>query len=158
MHCAFCIRKPFTMESTCCKSCEHLHSSAIFLMLITLQSLNIPNLIAKQSLIFVDVETETAESYTASQPSLRRVFDRLISLLHDEAHLFAHTLLIVDDLSTLEWVGFSTQDVSHFVRALSAACHKVRPCSRVSSTPLIACAVQRLAHHKTPYHHAWKSR
>lgn len=158
MHCAFCVRKPFTMESPWCKGGKHLHSSVIFLMLITLQTLNISTLIAKQLLVFVDVETEIEESDPASHPSLRRVFDRLVALLHDESHLFAHTLVIVDDLSTLEWIGFSTQDVSHFVRALSAACHKVRPCSRVSSTPLISRAVQRLAHHETPYHHSWKSR
>ncbi|KAI0798692.1 hypothetical protein BC629DRAFT_1285418 [Irpex lacteus] len=87
-------------------------------------TLNIPNLIAKQLLVFVDIEIEIEESDPASHPSLRRVFDRLVALLHDESHLFAHTLVIVDDLSTLEWIGFSIQDVSHFVRALSAACHK----------------------------------
>jgi hypothetical protein len=34
-------------------------------------------------------------------------------------------LVIVDDISTLEWIGFSLLDVSRFVRALVAVCRRV---------------------------------
>ncbi|KAI0088082.1 hypothetical protein BDY19DRAFT_951903 [Irpex rosettiformis] len=92
--------------------------------LATKSNLNVPNLIAKGSLVFIDIEADLEELHSASRPSLRHIFDRLVSILQDEDHTSDHTLLIVDDISTLEWICFSTQEVSRFVRALSAACDK----------------------------------
>ena len=57
--------------------------------------------------------------------SLRPIFDELFSALTQPDHKDAHTLIIVDDLSTLEWIGFSASDVSHFARALCALSRKV---------------------------------
>lgn len=34
-------------------------------------------------------------------------------------------LIILDDISTLEWIGFPLLDVSRFIRALVAACRRV---------------------------------
>lgn len=36
-----------------------------------------------------------------------------------------HRLVILDDLSTLEWIGFARLDILRFVRALRIACQKV---------------------------------
>jgi hypothetical protein len=37
----------------------------------------------------------------------------------------ADVLVIVDDLATLDWLGFSVLDITRFCRALAAACRKV---------------------------------
>ena len=40
------------------------------------------------------------------------------------------TLVIVDDLSTLEWIGIPSAEVSRFTRAVCALCRKVRAALR----------------------------
>ena len=35
--------------------------------------------------------------------------------------------MILDDISTLEWIGYPTPDLLRFVHALSATCRKVQP-------------------------------
>ena len=43
-------------------------------------------------------------------------------------------LVILDDVSVLEWIGFSLVDVVRFVRALRAACLKVRADADAATT------------------------
>ena len=69
------------------------------------------------------VPRETAELHTT--PTLRPLFDLLQSALHKTDHGDAK-LVILDDIATLEWIGFSLLDVSRFARALRGACLKVR--------------------------------
>lgn len=45
-------------------------------------------------------------------------------------------LVIVDDLATLDWLGFSVLDITRFCRALAAACRKV--CAILSRVHSIA--------------------
>ena len=55
--------------------------------------------------------------------SLRPVYDELRGMLREFGE---ETLVIVDDLSSLVWIGVSTQEVSRFTRAICALCRKVR--------------------------------
>ncbi|KAI0686750.1 hypothetical protein BC835DRAFT_1378697 [Cytidiella melzeri] len=86
-------------------------------------SLNVPSMVSKGSLVFVDIEAELEQSGSTEQPSLRAIFDRTVAHFADEARSLLRTLLVVDDLSILEWIGFSTQEVCRFARALCAACN-----------------------------------
>ncbi|KAH7888904.1 hypothetical protein F5I97DRAFT_1935330 [Phlebopus sp. FC_14] len=56
-------------------------------------------------------------------PRLRRVFDILSSELPQKPS-DDKSLVILDDISTLEWLGFSVLDLSRFMRALRAVCIK----------------------------------
>jgi hypothetical protein len=66
---------------------------------------------------------ETADLHTPLP--LRPLFDLVQGALHKADHGDAK-LVILDDIATLEWIGFSLLDVSRFARALWGACLKVR--------------------------------
>ena len=71
----------------------------------------------------VPAPLETADQHTP--PTLRPVFDLVQDALHKADHGDGK-LVILDDIATLKWVGFSLLDVSRFARALWGACLKVR--------------------------------
>ncbi|KAF7295991.1 hypothetical protein MKEN_01413700 [Mycena kentingensis (nom. inval.)] len=54
-----------------------------------------------------------------SKPHLLPILNAAVPLLTEDA------LVIVDDLATLDWLGFSVLDITRFCRALFAACRKV---------------------------------
>ena len=99
------------------------------------QNLNISHQITNGSLEFIDVlkhvqpdfrapaARETADLHTS--PTLRPLFDLVQGALQKTDHGDAK-LVILDDIATLEWIGFSLLDVSRFARALRGACLKVR--------------------------------
>ncbi|KAI0338225.1 hypothetical protein BDW22DRAFT_802252 [Trametopsis cervina] len=88
-------------------------------------NINVPSLLVNGTLVLLDIEAELQAAYDSAEPILRPVFDSLQVILADEASHSAHTLVILDDISALEWIGFSSQDVGYFARALCAACRKV---------------------------------
>ncbi|KAJ6509189.1 hypothetical protein C8R47DRAFT_12630 [Mycena vitilis] len=57
-------------------------------------------------------------------PVLRPILDAVTSALGGNDEL--ETLVIVDDLATLDWLGFSVLDITRFCRALAAACRKAK--------------------------------
>ena len=69
------------------------------------------------------VPLETADQHTP--PILRPLFDPVPGALRKANHGDAK-MAILDDIATLEWIGFSLLDVSRFARALRGACLKVR--------------------------------
>lgn len=65
-------------------------------------------------------------------PSLRPVFDLIRSTVSKISPLYPTqsetdtVLVVVEDISTIEWSGYSTTEISRFCRALSAFCARVR--------------------------------
>ncbi|KAJ7207291.1 hypothetical protein B0H12DRAFT_1158977 [Mycena haematopus] len=79
--------------------------------------------ISSGAFIFVDVlERVSPPDTDSSAPILRPILDAVISVL--EQSNGADVLVVVDDLATLDWIGFSVLDITRFCRALAAACRK----------------------------------
>lgn len=57
--------------------------------------------------------------------SLRPLFDVVQTDLQATSGGNASVLVILDDISSLEWFGFSSTEISRFLRALCATCRKV---------------------------------
>ncbi|KAF8730634.1 hypothetical protein AX14_005356 [Amanita brunnescens Koide BX004] len=81
------------------------------------------------TLEFIDVLSHIGVPFSASQtqaetatPSLKPIFDVFSASL--SKHPAAEHIVILDDITTLEWIGFELLDVMRFVRALRAACIK----------------------------------
>jgi hypothetical protein len=76
------------------------------------------------ALIFVDVLERVRPPDTESSAAvLRPILDAVVSALGSNDGF--DNLVIVDDLATLDWLGFSVLDITRFCRALAAACRKV---------------------------------
>ena len=56
-------------------------------------------------------------------PNLRPIYDRVQACMKKSNDSM---LVILDDITILEWIGFPLIDVIHFSRALRALCQKVR--------------------------------
>jgi hypothetical protein len=77
---------------------------------------------------FVDImsHSDSLGSPTASTPSaLKKTFNQLSSMLVQSKN--AGCLVILDDISVLEWIGFDAVDVGRFIRAIVALCRKASP-------------------------------
>lgn len=61
---------------------------------------------------------------------LKIVLERVGAFLersgNDQSRETQHAIVILDDITMLEWIGFPLIDVARFVRALRAVCSKVR--------------------------------
>lgn len=90
---------------------------------------NLAQIIAAGSLVFLDVMSDLADSNAfASQnsPSLRSVLDKLRQTLSELGkEQDSPPLVILDDISSLEWMGIPVLELSRFCRALCALCRKV---------------------------------
>ncbi|KAG8214085.1 hypothetical protein J3R82DRAFT_10843 [Butyriboletus roseoflavus] len=82
---------------------------------------------------FVDVYSHLEESEESEEPDassrdtrlgLWRIFD-LVSTELRSGQEDAKTLVILDDIATLEWLGYSVLELSRLCRALRALCLKV---------------------------------
>ncbi|KAJ7287017.1 hypothetical protein C8J57DRAFT_1707423 [Mycena rebaudengoi] len=75
--------------------------------------------------VFVDVlqRVRPPDSGSPSEPVLRPILDAVASALETNGTEF-DTLVILDDLAALEWLGFSVLDITRFCRALRATCIK----------------------------------
>ncbi|KAJ7782329.1 hypothetical protein DFH07DRAFT_909130 [Mycena maculata] len=74
--------------------------------------------------VFVNVlqRVPPPNNVSPTEPVLRPILDTVVSALGADEEM--DTLVIVDDLAVLEWLGFSVPDIIRFVRALYAACRK----------------------------------
>lgn len=68
-------------------------------------------------------------------------------------------LVILDDVSILEWIGFEAQDVGRFCRAVRVLCLKVLAHSSTTLVLLVDAlpTETRNALHPTPHHHPRRS-
>ena len=87
------------------------------------QNLNLAHHVEVGSLEFVDVLPELQPTPDRRE-SLRILIERVQACLDRAAGFPA--LIILDDISTLDWIGFPLLELSRFLRALRAACLKVR--------------------------------
>jgi len=87
------------------------------------QNLNLTHHIEVGSLEFVDVLPEVQPTPDRRE-NLQILIERVQVCLDHAAGCPA--LIILDDISTLDWIGFPLQELSRFLRALRAACLKVR--------------------------------
>ena len=60
-----------------------------------------------------------------AENGLRMAFERVRQNLSSDPENSNTTLLILDDISSLEWMGVPSAEVQRFVRALRALCLKV---------------------------------
>ncbi|KAJ7032712.1 hypothetical protein C8F04DRAFT_1356990 [Mycena alexandri] len=87
-------------------------------------NLHLDQKVSSGAFIFIDVLERVRPPDTDSPlPVLRPILDAVVSALGPGADR-ADTLVIVDDLATLDWLGFSVLDITHFCRALAATCRK----------------------------------
>ena len=77
------------------------------------------------SLDFVDVLSlvqPPEPSDNQAKPTLRPLFDHVASKIGSDS---TPSLVILDDITTLQWIGFSLLDITRCTRALRALCLKV---------------------------------
>ena len=97
------------------------------------QNLNLAHHVEVGSLEFVDVLPEVQPT-PERRESLRILIERVQVCLNRAEGCPA--LIILDDISTLNWIGFPLLELSRFLRALRAACLKVRA---IKSSRYIGC-------------------
>lgn len=91
--------------------------------------MNLSSYTASDSLLFIDVlsvvSTPSRRPATSStQAALYPAFDLVCKTL-EKFQSDAEIMVIIDDIASLEWIGFSLSDVLRFSRALCALCRKV---------------------------------
>ena len=94
--------------------------------------MNLEQHISTGSVQFIDVLAHVPPLSNSSPPSdldstatrLKPIFDLVIQSPYDPTTSRGN-LVILDDISTLEWIGFALSDLTSFVRALRAFCIKV---------------------------------
>lgn len=77
------------------------------------------------SLDFVDVLSHVQPpepSDSQAKPTLRPLFDHVASRVGSDS---TSSLVILDDITSLHWIGFSFLDIARCTRALRALCRKV---------------------------------
>jgi len=124
----------------------------------TKSNLNLDQKLSSGALIFVDVlERVRPPDTDSSAPVLRPILDAVVSALGQSDG--SDALVIVDDLATLDWLGFSVLDITRFCRALAAACRKANATLLIRQhvlTPSTAEPVLddlfRTLHHMCTYH------
>lgn len=86
------------------------------------------NYLASDSLVFVDVSTIIAPSSPArldlEKPTMRPIYDSVRNALN-RLPGGTRSMVILDDITSLEWIGFSSLDLGRFSRALCSLCSKV---------------------------------
>ena len=78
-------------------------------------------LVASGSLKFVDILSHVQPG----ADSLRPLLDLVQTFISDASATTSHFLVILDGVSTLEWLGFAAIEVGRLSRALSSLCRKV---------------------------------
>nr|GAT49118.1 predicted protein [Mycena chlorophos] len=77
-------------------------------------------LVANGSFTFIDIleRVKPPDDASDTSPRLFPILETVSSALQSDAD----ALVVVDDLATLDWLGFSVLDLTRFCRALYAAC------------------------------------
>ncbi|KAF8345795.1 hypothetical protein F5887DRAFT_1074220 [Amanita rubescens] len=73
--------------------------------------------------LFAPPISPTGQAHTTAPP-LKPIFDLVSESLSKPEHQSVAHFVILDDITTLEWIGFHPLDVMRFVRALRALCIK----------------------------------
>lgn len=102
-----------------------IHTKSLLMKIA--QNVNLTQHISSGSLVFLDGKNLPAPSasHNTGKTELRPLFDLVRFELDKWAESGCRTLVMIDDVSVLEWIGFSVVDISRFIRALYAACRKV---------------------------------
>ena len=87
------------------------------------QNVNLVQLISSGSVVFLDDRIIPIPK--GSEYYLQPMFNTVHGALQQWSQNEHEVMVILDDIAILEWIGFSAEDVSRFVRALGAACRKV---------------------------------
>ena len=85
------------------------------------------------SVEFVDVLAfvQPQSSSDDGPNNLRPIYDRVQACMTKSSiNVDDSMLVILDDITILEWIGFPLVDIIHFSRALRALCQKVRNLSK----------------------------
>ena len=95
------------------------------------QNVNLQHHIAAGALEFVDVLALAQPSFIAPEDSSQNGSGSLRDVIYRVQQFLDHSakdepaLIILDDITMLEWIGFPLLDVVRFFRALRSACLKV---------------------------------
>ncbi|KAF8060707.1 hypothetical protein FPV67DRAFT_303245 [Lyophyllum atratum] len=84
-------------------------------------NVNLPQHISSGTVDFIDVMSHVRSSLDSGQPSLRLLLDLIKAPLQSN---HGPLLVILDDLTSLQWIGFSLLDISRFTRSLGGVCRK----------------------------------
>ena len=88
--------------------------------------MNLSGHLQKARLSFVDAMSLVAPALeTPSKVSLRKMYDHIRDALQLAKEGQVNTLVILDDLATLEWIGVTVEELARFSRALCALCRQV---------------------------------
>ncbi|KAF8240221.1 hypothetical protein L208DRAFT_1449553 [Tricholoma matsutake] len=88
-------------------------------------NVNLDQHLSSGSLDFVDVLSHVQlpePSDDPAKPTLRPLFDHVVAKIGSDS---TSTLIILDDITSLQWIGFSSFDIARFTRALRALCLRV---------------------------------
>jgi len=92
------------------------------------QNINLQNHLDSGSALFVDLlagfEAQNAKCLQGEN-GLRKAFEHIREHLPSDPENPNTTLVILDDISSLEWMGLPSAEVQRFLRALRALCLKV---------------------------------
>ena len=81
------------------------------------------------SFFYIDVGSRVGPPIKAQGPSpnslLRPLLDLTRKKVTEWSNPESNILVVLDDISTLEWIGFQAADLLRFIRALAALCRKV---------------------------------
>ena len=95
------------------------------------QNVNLQHHIAAGALEFVDVLALAQPSFVTPDDSIQNGSGSLRDVIYRVQEYLDHSakdepaLIILDDITMLEWIGFPLLDVVRFFRALRSACLKV---------------------------------
>ena len=95
------------------------------MIIIILKNLNLATHLTSDSLVFVDVSAAFDTSLDSKQPALRSIYDMTSAELTKQQE-GASMMVILDDISSLEWTGVLLIDLIRFIRALRSLCLKVQ--------------------------------
>lgn len=90
-------------------------------------------------MLFVDLSAGFGthhDTFLHGENALHVAFDRVKDHLLSDPEGFHSTLLILDDISSLEWMGLASLEVQRFARALRALCLKVFSSSLARQDPI----------------------
>jgi len=83
---------------------------------------NLQHCLDSGSVEFVDVLAHVQPQPSLDGPNLRPIYDRVQACMSKSKD--KSMLVILDDITLLEWIGFPLIDIIHFSRALRALCQK----------------------------------
>ena len=126
-----CVSEDLTRwKSVASKSVRRANVIAVALgvhLVLDLQNVNLSTNLDLGSLMLVDVMSHlTPRVATEGYPTLGELYKNIHSVLNIFSEdVEKNTLLILDDLTALEWIGIPTEEIARFARALCALSRRV---------------------------------